>query len=66
MRRLRPVEVLKEVAVITAVRHGKEREGEIFEPVVWPPRRRSAPEPRPEPRRSPEKTPRRKRVRTPA
>ena len=56
------------MTVITAVRHGKEREGEIFEPVEWPPKRRSEPEPRrdPEPRREPEREPRRKREKTPA
>ena len=56
--------------MISAVRHGKEHEEEIFDPVVWPPRRRSEParEPRREspPRREPSREPRRKREKTPA
>jgi len=55
--------------VISAVRHGKEHEEEVSEPVVWPPRRRSDPEPRrePAPRRDPAREPsRRKREKTPA
>jgi hypothetical protein len=49
----------------TAVRRGKERKREVFEPVEWPPRRRQEPEPRreTEPRRDPA---RRKREKMPA
>jgi len=55
--------------MIRGVRHGKEHEEEVFEPVEWPPRRRS--EPAPEPRREPDPEPRReptrrKREKTPA
>jgi len=57
--------------MIRGVRHGKEHEEEVFEPVVWPPRRRSEPAPsrREEPARREEPTPaepRRKRGKTPA
>jgi hypothetical protein len=53
--------------MVRMVRHGREKKEEIFEPVEWPPRRRSEPSPRreasPEPRREPS---RRKREKTPA
>lgn len=57
--------------MITAVRHGKEHEEETFEPVEWPPRRRSEPAPSREPQREPvrepvEAPPERKREKTPA
>ena len=54
--------------MIRSVRHGKEREGEIYEPVEWPPRRRSDPAPRrePEPRRESAPEPKRKREKVPA
>jgi hypothetical protein len=55
--------------MIRAVRQGKEHEEETFEPVTWPPRRRSEPSPEREPRRKPEPTrepTRRKREKTPA
>ena len=48
-----------------AVRHGRERKREVFEPVEWPPKRREAPEPRREPKRR-EAPPRRKREKAPA
>jgi hypothetical protein len=54
--------------LIRMVRHGKEHEEEVFEPVEWPPRRRSEPEPRrePEPQREPERPACRKKEKTPA
>jgi hypothetical protein len=52
--------------MIRMVRHGKEDKEEIREPVEWPPRRRTEPEPRREPRREPVERPRRKREKTPA
>lgn len=55
--------------MIRMVRHGKEHEEEIFEPVEWPPKRREWPPPRrePEPRREPAREPsRRKKEKTPA
>ena len=50
---------------ITAVRHGKERKREVFEPTEWPPRRRESPAPRREPSEAPPPR-RRKREKTPA
>ena len=48
---------------VQAVRRGKERKREVFEPTEWPPKRREAP------RREPSESPaprRRKREKTPA
>ena len=68
MRRVRSVEMRREwrvsVVDVQAVRHGKERKREVFEPVEWPPRRREAPAPRREPASPP--APRRRREKTPA
>jgi hypothetical protein len=54
--------------MIRSVRHGEERKEEIYEPVEWPPRRRSEPEPERErePIREPSPEPRRKREKAPA
>lgn len=55
--------------MIRMVRHGKEKEEETYEPVQWPPRRRSEPAPAPqrEPEREPRREPaRRKREKAPA
>ncbi len=54
--------------MIRGVRHGKEHEEEVFEPVVWPPRRREEPTPEPsrERRERREEAPRRKREKSPA
>ena len=54
--------------MIRNVREGKESDEEIYEPVVWPPKRRSEPAPEPQ-RERPERredAPRRKREKTPA
>jgi len=53
---------------VQAVRHGRERMREVFEPVEWPPKRREAPsEPsRREPREAPSEPSRREREKTPA
>jgi len=55
--------------MIQLVRHGKEHEEEIYEPVEWPPRRRDEPTRReePTPREEPvEAPPERKREKVPA
>lgn len=53
-------------ANIQAVRHGKERRREVFEPIPNTRPRREDPAPGREPRREPVETPRRKREKTPA
>jgi hypothetical protein len=53
-------------ASIQAVRHGKERRREVFEPIPATRPRREAPAPEREPRREPVETPKRKREKTPA
>jgi hypothetical protein len=50
---------------VHAVRHGRERKREVFEPVEWPPKRREDPAPRRDPSEAPAPK-RRKREKTPA